>query len=227
MRDIKIYLHSNTTRLQTLVHVLAATAFFLKASHLPLNASYYLLWLYFYTGFGVLLSVAALFQALSGFKYPFLAAILNILSGVVLLVTSLVKLGVSESLVKFTQPILVYYVLNLSAALLFILTGVFEDRIRKVPYMAFNRHQVYGRQSWFSTFRFSWKEIADVNFRQNRVKITTLQGEVFRYRVAKQSTGSIMYKSADYFCRQLLRVQPATQKVPPHKSGQASGFPAR
>ncbi|MGV3505167.1 MAG: hypothetical protein ACO1O1_15765 [Adhaeribacter sp.] len=218
MRDIKIYLHSNTTRLQTLVHVLAASAFFFKASHLPASAPYFLLWLYFYSGLGVLLGGAALFQALNRFKYPFLAAILNILAGVVLLVASLVKLGVSETLVKFTWPILMVYLLNLSAALLFILTGLFEDRIRKVPYMAFNRKQVYGRQSWFSTFRYPWKEIADVNFRQNRVKITTLQGEVFRYRVAKQSTGSIMYKSADYFCRQLLRTQAVTQKVPPHEA---------
>lgn len=220
MRDIKIYLHSHTTRLQTLVHVLAATAFFFKASYLPFSASYYLFWFYFYNGCGVLLGVGTVFQAFNGFRYPYLAAILNILAGVVLLVASLVKLGVTESLVKFTQPIFLFYLLNLAAGLLFILTGVFENQIRKVPYMAFNRYQVYGRQSWFSTFRFAWKEIADVNFQKNRVKITTLQGEVFRYRVAKQSTGGIMYNSADYFCRQLLRTQTAPQAGSPAKAGE-------
>jgi hypothetical protein len=207
MRDIKIYLHSNTTRLQTLVHLLAAVCLFLKAYHLPINAFFYLFWLYFNISFGALLSVAALYQAANKFAYRYPAVILNILAGVALVVESLVQLTVVENHLKFTQDNALSYLLNFSAGLFFILMGIYEDRIRKIPYMAFNRHLVYGRRSWFGTFTFSWNEIAEVNFRRNRVKITTQSGEVYRYRVAKQSTGGIMFKSADYFCRQILEVR--------------------
>jgi hypothetical protein len=93
--------------------------------------------------------------------------------------------------------------------------GIYEDRIRKIPYMAFNRGQVYGRRSWFSSFTFPWEEIADVNFRRNRVKIITRHGKTHRYRVAKQSAGGIMFKSAAYFCQQLLLGQNPNHKAPP------------
>jgi hypothetical protein len=215
MRDIKIYLHSNSTRLQTLVHVLAAVCFFLKAFQLQLNAAFYLFWFYFYISFGVLLSVAALFQAANKFASRYLAVILNILAGVVLIVESLVKLTISETQVKFTQDNIISYLISLLGGLFFLLIGIFEDRIRKIPYMAFNRNEVYGRRSWFSTFTFSWKEIADVNFRRNRVKIITQNGKTYRYRVAKQSTGGIMFNSANYFCQQILLAQNPNYKASP------------
>jgi hypothetical protein len=213
MRDIKIYLHTNTTRLQSLVHVMAAACLFLKATELSLNLSYYLFWYYFYVGFGLLLTAAALFQVANRFTYHYLAPILNILAGVVLTVGSLVKFTVVENTVKFTGDTIAYYLLNFSMGLFFIATGLFEDRIRKVPYMAFNRHKIYGRQSWMATFTFAWHEIADVNFRSSRIKITTHAGQVYRFRVARQSAGGIMYKSAKYFCQQLfLRGQEENQE---------------
>lgn len=211
MRDIRIYLHTNTTRLQSLVHVLAAICFFLKASHLQLSATFYLFWYYFYISFGVLLAVSALFQTANRYSFHYLAAILNILAGVVLLVDSLVKFTVVENMVKFTADTVIYYAVNFSAGLFFILTGLFEDRIRKIPYMAFNRNKIYGRQSWFSTFSITWNEIAAVDFRHNRVKITTPEGAEIRFRIARQSTGGIMYKSAEYFCHRLLQARDQNQ----------------
>jgi hypothetical protein len=207
MRDIKIYLHTNTTRLQSLVHVLAATCLLLKAFRLQLNTPFYVFWFYFYICFGVLLGVAVLFQAVNKFGYRYLAVTFNILAGMAIIVERLVKLTVAENMVKFTAGTIGFYLLNFALGLFFVLMGVYEDRMRKMPYMAFNKNQVYGRQSWFSTFAYTWQDIADVNFRRNRVKVTTHKGEVYRYRVAKQSTGGIMYKSADYFCRQVIQAQ--------------------
>jgi hypothetical protein len=215
MRDIKIYLHTNTTRLQSLIHVLAAACFFFKASYMQLNAAFYVFWFYIYISFGVLLGVAVLFQAVNKFAYRYLAVTLNILVGVVIIVESLVKLTVMENMVKFTQQAIGFYLANFLAGLFFILMGIYEDRIRKIPYMAFNRHQVYGRRSWFSTFVYAWPEVADINFRHNRVKITTQAGEVHRYRVARQSAGGIMFKSADYFCRQILSRHTPKPGAPP------------
>jgi hypothetical protein len=204
MRDIKIYLHTNTTPLQSLVHLLAASCFFLKASQLRLNVPYYLIWLYFNISFGVLFSLAALFQAGTRFTFLYLAVTLNILAGVVLIVETLVKLTVVENLVKFTLTTVLYYLLHLSAGFILVLVGIYEGRIRKIPYIVFNKRQVYGRQSWFSSFAFSWQDITAIHFRYNRVKITTRDGAVYRYRVAKQSAGGIMFNSAEYFCRQTL-----------------------
>jgi hypothetical protein len=215
MRDIKIYLHSKSTRLQSLVHVIAAACFFLKASQLPPNAFFYLFWFYFYSSFGVLLVVVALFQAANKFTYQYLAVIMNILAGVVLIVESLVKLTVAENLIKFTHQNIIAYLVSILGGLFFILMGIFEDRIRKIRYMAFNRNQIYGRRSWFSSFTFPWEEIAEVSFRRNRVKIVTRNGRTYRYRVAKQSAGGIMFKSAAYFCQQILLAQNPNQKAPP------------
>jgi hypothetical protein len=205
-------LHTNTTRLQSVVHLLAASWFFYKAFHLSPNALFPLFWFYFHLVSGVLLGVAILFQMANKFSFRYLAIILNILAGVVLVVDSLVKLTVLENMVKFTLEMTVGYLLNFSGGLFFILIGVFEDRIRKIPYMAFSKNQVYGRRSWFSSFSYPWPEVADINFRQNRVKITTGTGSVLRFRIAKQSTGGIMAKSAEYFCRQILRTQPSSQE---------------
>lgn len=215
MRDIKVYLHSNSTRLQILVHVLAAACFFLRAFQLHLNAYLYLFWFYFHISFGILLCVAALFQAANKFAYRYLAVILNILAGVVLLVEGLVKLLVAESLIKLTQQNAASYLIGLVGGLLFLLSGIFEDRIRKIPYMAFNKTEVYGRRSWFSTFTFPWQEIADVSFRRNRIKIITLSGKTYRYRVARQSAGGILFNSANYFCKQILLAQGSDHKAPP------------
>lgn len=215
MRDIKIYLHSNSTRLQSLVHVFAAACFFLKAFRLQLNAPFYLFWFYFHISFGVLLCVAALFQATNKFAYRYLSIILNILAGVILIVESLVKLTVAETMILFTRQNVTSYLVSLLGGLFFLLTGVLEDRIRKIPYMAFNRQQVYGRRSWFSTFTFPWQEITEVNFRRNRVKIITQSGKAHRYRVSRQSAGGFMINSAKYFCQQILSAQNPGAKAPP------------
>jgi hypothetical protein len=212
MRDIKIYLHANTTRLQSVVHLLAISWFFYKAFHLPPNALFHIFWFYFYIVFGVILSVAILFQLANKFAFRYLSITLNILSGVVLVVDSLVKLAVLENMVKFTLEMAAVYLFNFSGGLFFILIGVFEDSIRKIPYMAFSKNQVYGRRSWFSSFSYPWPEVADVNFRQNRIKITTQAGNIIRFRIAKQSTGGIMAKSAEYFCRQILRTHHSSQE---------------
>jgi hypothetical protein len=204
MRDRKIYLHSNIARLQSLVHVLAVAWVLLKASHLPFNTPFYMYWYSLNTSFGVLLSVAAVLQAANKFAYLYLAVMLNILAGVVIIVESLLRLTVAENLLKSPPPMLVFCLVNFAGGLFFILTGIYEGRIRRIPYIAFNRQQVYGRRSLFSTFTHSWSEMAEVNFRHNRVKITTQQGDIYRYQVAKLSAGGNRFKSAENFCLQLI-----------------------
>jgi hypothetical protein len=211
MRYIRIYLHTNTTRLQSLVHVLAATCFFLKASHLQLNGSYFLHWFYFYISLGVLLAVAALFQAVNKFAFRYLAANLNILAGIVLIVGILVKFTLAEKLVPFKEESIVFYLLNFTAGLFFMLMGIFENQIRRIPYMAFNQNKIYGRKSWFSTFTFTWNDIETIDFRHRRVKITTPAGQVLRFRVARQGTGGFRYKAAEYFCQEVLQARSQNQ----------------
>jgi hypothetical protein len=207
MRYIRIYLHTNTTRLQSLVHVLAAACFFLKATHLPLNGAYFLHWFYFYISLGVLFAVAALFQAVNKFSFRYLAANLNILAGIILIVGILVKFMLAEKAVPFREEPISYYLLNFTAGLFFMLMGIFENQIRRIPYMTFNQNKIYGRKSWFSTFAFSWNEIETIDFRHRRVKITTPAGQVLRFRVARQGTGGLRYKAAEYFCQEVLQAR--------------------
>lgn len=209
MRDIKIYLHTNTTKLQAFIHTIAAVFFITKSYKLPLNQNFYLFWHVFYLSFGSLLSAAAIFQVFVQFKSRQVAAILNILAGVVLVV---------ESMIQITDSTKQFYLLSFGTGILFIMAGIFEDRINKIPYIIFTKNKIHGRRSLLSYFSYSWDTISDISFKRNRVKIFTHDGEVIRYQVARQSAGGILFKSAEYSCHQMLEklhanAQPVRQSI--------------
>jgi hypothetical protein len=194
MTENKIYLHHNTTKLQLFFHLLATAGFLYKIYYLPAGVAFYLFWISLYSGGIVLLLGDVIFQVLRQYNYRRVAAFLNLLAGLLLGTESILKLTVA-----FTDLHLAVTLIALSV----MAVGLLDDPLRNVAYMNFDEQAVTGRRSLLQPFSYGWDEIADIDFKRVRVKITLTNGRIFRYRVARKSAGGFFIKSAEYYCLNL------------------------
>ena len=202
MYDTTIYLHSQTKRLPTNIHLLTVALLIFKVYQLPFGSEYYFLFIFLNSSFTILLLTNVIFQKVKQYRYRDVATFLNILTGIFLIMESLLKLDMATS---------GFYLITLGLGIFIALLGAFDGHIRRIPHISFNNQQVSGRLSLLAPFSYAWAEIADIDFKPARVKITLENGKIIRYRVARRSANGLFIKSAEDNCYQIMESQKKLQ----------------
>ena len=188
MTDTTIYLHSQTKRLQTKSHLFIAGLLIFKAINLPPGSEYYYLYIFLNAFFTFLLVSNFVFQVIKKYKYREVATILNMVTGIFLIIESLSKLEIAIS---------EFYLVTLALGIFITLMGALDERIQRIPHISLDNNQVTGRVGLLQPFSYSWHEIADIDFKPARVKIILRNGKVIRHRVARQSANGLFIRTVE------------------------------
>jgi hypothetical protein len=202
MNDTTIYLHSQTKRLQTNIHLLAAALIIFKIYKLPIGSEYYYRFIFLNIFITFLLLAGVIFQVTRKYKYRELATLLNIITGIFLIIESLSKLDIGVSN---------FYLTTLGMGTFITLIGACDNQIRQVPHISFKKEQISGRLSLLQPFSYSWQDVADIDFKPVRVKITLENGKIIRYRVARRSANGLIIKSVEDKCWEIMESQKKLQ----------------
>jgi len=195
MLDIKVYLHQNKVKLEPYLYLLAGSCFLYKAYLISLTEFNF--WFGLNTALGTLLLGFMLLQIFSNFNYPKLAAYFNSRIGFMLVVASLIKLygAVTEA-----------QIFMLSAGLLFMYTNTLEESLSKIYFLTIDDEGILVRQSLLATECYAWHEIADLDIKRARVKLTLNTGATIYLRVGREYTDSTMIRTAQYYGEKLLEI---------------------
>lgn len=195
MLNLKVYLHRNKLKLEPFLYLLAGSSFLLKAYFISLDQLNF--WFGLNIFLGTLLLGFMLLQLVTRYRYPKLSAYFNSRIGFMLVAASLIKLFGEISDLQF---------FFLGAGLLLMLTNTLEEGLQKIYFLTIDQEGILVRNSLLSTTCYAWHEIAGLDIKRARVKLTLQTGETIYLRVAREHTDSTMLRTAQYYGEKLFHL---------------------